>query len=355
MKKNNISVSKDFKRKIEKQYEFLKGYVKGGVYAPIIGDQDDGRLLPFSIIENIDHSYLFTIGSILFNRSDFKSLSKNFNLDSFFLLGLDGKEKFDSIKNDIVIFDSKSYEEAGFFIMKNKDYYMFINNSGIGKYGNGNKSIGSHTHADMLSFELYILGYDILTDSGTYNYTRNIKERYYFSSTKMHNTLTVDGKNQFEIDKNKYNRFQSFSSPNHIKWISSKIKDVYIGEHNAYSRLESPTTHRRKFEFIKDIPKWIITDYIISEGRHSIHSYLNFAQDLNPDIVNKNSIRVILKEFIVNIKFISKDINSINLVIVDDWCSKAYGSRFKRKKAIIEYNTFGNMSIETVITVEMIN
>tara|TARA_B100001059_G_scaffold43638_1_gene35958 strand:- start:16034 stop:17995 length:1962 start_codon:yes stop_codon:yes gene_type:complete len=353
MKNHNIYFNNAFENQIKSQYDFLISYLKNNMYAPVIGDQDNGRLLPFSISQNIDHSYLLTIGAILFNRSDLKSISQGYNLDSFFLLGISSFEKFNKIPRIKIENNSKSFDDAGFFIMRSNDYYLFINNSGLGKFGQGNDSIGSHTHADMLSFELNILGHDILTDSGTYEYTRCIKERYYFSSTNVHNTLTIDNFNQFEINENVYSKFKSLASTKHVLWDSNLIRDIYVGEHDAYQRLDSPVTHRRSFEFLKNEIKLIIVDDIITSGNHIVNSYLNFASGLIPEIINGSFIRVVLNDFIVNIKFKSYN-NDLRFSIIDEWCSVEYGVRFKRKKIKINFATNQSAKLKMIFTIDKI-
>jgi hypothetical protein len=60
----------------------------------------------------------------------------------------------------------------------------------------GYLSIAAHAHADALSVEVRHDGVDILADPGTYCYHGEPEWRQYFRSTKAHNTIWVDGRDQ---------------------------------------------------------------------------------------------------------------------------------------------------------------
>ena len=83
--------------------------------------------------------------------------------------------------------------------------------SGIGILQNGSAELlffaipngifgkGSHTHNDKLSFVLRLGGREVICDSGTGCYTRDIAIRNRFRSTTAHNTLLIDGVEQNRI------------------------------------------------------------------------------------------------------------------------------------------------------------
>src|SRR5207302_177785 len=66
---------------------------------------------------------------------------------------------------------------------------------------NGILGKGSHTHNDKLSFVLRVAGKEVLCDSGTGCYTRDITTRNHFRSTAAHNTLLIDDTEQNRIDQ----------------------------------------------------------------------------------------------------------------------------------------------------------
>jgi len=92
LKRNNFEIPLDIWYRLEKMHEFVMYYMKPDGTAPIIGDQDNGRLNPFSISKDIDHRHILSVGSIIFNRADFKKYSKYYISDCFFLLGEESKK-----------------------------------------------------------------------------------------------------------------------------------------------------------------------------------------------------------------------------------------------------------------------
>ena len=92
------------------------------------------------------------------------------------------------------------YPDAGFAVIRNTTVYAFISNGGYSKYPKeSDVIIGTHTHNDLLSFELNINGQDLIVDPGTYLYTSSPSFRNEFRSTRKHNTIEVDGEEQNEF------------------------------------------------------------------------------------------------------------------------------------------------------------
>ena len=60
-------------------------------------------------------------------------------------------------------------------------------------------SLAAHGHADALAIWASLDGKPLLIDAGTYAYHEDPAWRDHFRSTPAHNTLTLDGRNQSEI------------------------------------------------------------------------------------------------------------------------------------------------------------
>jgi hypothetical protein len=56
----------------------------------------------------------------------------------------------------------------------------------------------AHAHADALSFQLWVDGEPVVVDPGTYTYEPG-PERDWFRSSRAHSTVTIDGRDQFEL------------------------------------------------------------------------------------------------------------------------------------------------------------
>lgn len=139
-------------------------------------------------------------------------------------------------------FVSRHMPASGFSVMRSdwsRDaLYMNIN------YGKWN---GSHTHYDMLDFELYAYGAALAVDAGlglTYDDPLYIP---WYRSSRAHNMVTVNDQN---IDR------EGCEGKN-VTWSSGSLLDFFAAEHDGYARLG--VHHRRQIVFAK--PRyWIVID-----------------------------------------------------------------------------------------------
>ena len=142
------------------------------------------------------------------------------------------------------LFTSRHMPASGFTVMRTdwtRDaLYMNIN------YGKWN---GSHTHNDLLDFEIYAYGRALAVDAGlglTYDDPLYIP---WYKSSRAHNVVVVNDRNMER---------ESVEGEN-IVWSSTPSLDYFAGEHRGYARLG--VHHRRHIAFVK--PKyWVILDQL---------------------------------------------------------------------------------------------
>ncbi|MCK4624994.1 MAG: heparinase II/III family protein, partial [Phycisphaerae bacterium] len=115
-----------------------------------------------------------------------------------------------------------------------------------------------HCQPDNGTFELYAAGRRLMPDSGTYVYHGNPAGRNWFRQTRVHQTLTLDGKN-------------SAYKPVQRLWKPGKDLDVLVVENGSYDGL----THRRAVMFVKK-KFFVFVDEAIgkSEGNVDLHFQL---------------------------------------------------------------------------------
>lgn len=94
-------------------------------------------------------------------------------------------------------------------------------------------------HSDQLHADLWVNGFNLVVDSGSYSYNYDIKYHRHFMGTLSHNTVTIDGMSQMFLHR----RF---------KWINltkANLRnftcDEICGEHYGYNILKGKVTHRR--------------------------------------------------------------------------------------------------------------
>ena len=163
---------------------------------------------------------------------------------------------------------TKEFPEGGFFIHKNDEPKSQI----IIKYGPHKW----HAHADLFHIELTINNIPVLIDSGTYRYNNVPEERRYFRSTKAHNTLEYDGKDQTE-------QWTTFRWKKAAKVVNKKItekndKIIFSAEHTGYKKCG--ITHKRTIEFNKELTEIKVIDKVIGENNKETKIYWH----LNPQL-----------------------------------------------------------------------
>lgn len=336
LKRNNIEVPQDIMYRIKKMFKVILNYSFKDGTAPIIGDQDNGRYLPFFQYNINFQKYLLNIGASLFNDGIFKSYSSKNNIDVLFLLGKEGLEIFEKTKIELIQQRSKSFSDAGFYILRSDKVFVFINNSGLSHY-NEVKG-GTHTHSDLLSFVYEFDGIPFLIDPGTFVYSSNPKERMKFRSTAMHNTLTVEDYDQNELSVEDLWSIKRDAIPKEILWFENEDIVIFEGNHSGFERLANPMSHSRSFRLDKETNNLRIIDKLIGEGKHSIKCHFHFDLGVSVKVVdnvvycekNQKKIKIwfnVTEDFLIEQKedYISKSYNNktvapylqISLEIID--------------------------------------
>jgi hypothetical protein len=331
--KNNVVFPDWYMKRLEKMVEFTMYYSKPDGTAPQIGDNDDGRLHILSNYGNwnkLDHRYLLSIGSVIFNRPDFKKFSGGFHEEAFWLLGEEGIKQFNSIPDTDTELSSKDFPVGGIYIMRKGDFYMIVDCGTNGQGGNG-----GHAHNDTLSFELYAGDTTFIVDPGTYVYTADYKMRNLFRSTAYHNTVVIDGQ-----EMNRFNEYDLFSMKNDAfptinKWISTNEYDFLDAQHNGYAKLSDPVIYRRQVYFSKLEPFWVIKDMVTGQKVHKYDFYFHFSP-MQVEFIERESMIVQVGEANKNkLTIIPIKLDSVSVEVLNGWISCSYG--VKISASILKY------------------
>jgi hypothetical protein len=329
LKKAGIGIPEAAMQTVERMIEFVASYTKPDGQCPIIKDADNGRLHVLDdTAEFNDHRYLLCIGAILFERPDFKAQSRKFWEEAFWLLGAESEEKFRSIPEMSFSPRSKAFRDAGYYALRDHDYYMLVTCSDVGMRG-----FGGHSHNDCLSFELFAGDKAFIVDPGSYVYSSSPKWRNLFRSSAFHNTATLDGKEINRIKEDRLFYLENDAVPFLSNWKSEKQFDFLEVSHNGYNRLEDPVIHKRSITFEKEAKFWIIQDYFYGNANHKIEIFFHFAPKLDLQRIGKH-ITTCAKGFNIAL-LLSDDIDSgWELSIVDGWISSSYGIKEKGKVVV---------------------
>lgn len=209
-------------------------------------------------------------------------------------------------------------KDSGYYIIKDKDSFLIIDGGRIGaEYQSG------HGHCDIFSYEFLLGKEKVIVDSGNYEYRRSDMRRY-CRSTRAHNTIMINNKEQSEI----WNSFRVARRAN-LENISLTKKDkltIFSGNYSPATQVD--LKHIRFIIFLKD-NFWIILDKI--EGvrkntkKHRIESYIH----LHPQIqVKKSGRNKLLLKSKKNKKITILPFNS-NIVIGKGWYCPEFGKKIK--------------------------
>ena len=322
---NNINFSENYKKRLEKMFEFMGKITKSNGYYPLIGDVDNGRLvIPFDYYnwKINDCRHIISVGGEYFNNQFLKEVGAKELEEKLWINNSNNiyKEKFYK--------KSSEFSKGGYYLLQNKDIYCLIKAGELSV-----KGAGGHSHNDQLAFELNILGEDFIVDTGTGVYTADKNIRNLFRSTIMHNTVAIKGIEQNDFDENNL-----FSMPEQTFSKCLKFSDnEFEGEHYGYLK-KVGVIHNRKIILEKN--SLSIFDRVENqEGIISLNLALgiNIKENENEIILEKNNKKIILK------------LESNNYKIIDSFISPKYGEIKTSKRIEIYFKKKNKMVIERIL------
>jgi hypothetical protein len=110
-------------------------------------------------------------------------------------------------------------------------------------------------HADQLHLDLWWRGHNVAMDAGTYLYNAPMPWDNALASTRVHNTLTINDRQQMR----RAGRFLWLERVDARGWIEG---GKLIAEHDGYRALG--LTHRREVE--RQGTKWVVRDQVLGAG-----------------------------------------------------------------------------------------
>lgn len=250
--------------RLAKMCDYVAAYAKPNGLAPLVGDADDGRVQVLGTQGINDHRYLLSTAAVVFARGDFKTSAGAFADESFWLLGPDGERRFQEMWADPAPPTSQAFPDAGVFVLRHGDSHVMIDCGDVGMRG-----IGGHGHNDVLGFELFLNGFNVLTDCGAYLYTASREWRNRFRSTAFHNTVQVDDEelNRF-VSPDALWQLRYDAEPFGAALTRGAAADTFCGSHRGYQRLPAAVTHTREFALAKDAPRLLVRDRLETAALH---------------------------------------------------------------------------------------
>jgi uncharacterized heparinase superfamily protein len=266
-----------FGDRLERMLEFVRTLAQGGGSLPAFGDADDGYVLDLGGRDHDWRSWL-GIGAVRFGRPDFAAEAGGQAEAARWLLGREAPEGLRALaaRAEAPALRSLALPESGYYLLQTgraaEDGVSVVFDCGE----LGFSSLAAHGHADALSFTLRAFGQDFLIDPGTYDYFTYPVWRRYFRSTRAHNTVTIDGRDQSTMEGPFLWGQRAHSRC--VAWEPAADGGRVSGEHDGYERLPDPVRHRRILELGGSPPILTITDEIVAKGAHDVEVAFHLAE-----------------------------------------------------------------------------
>jgi len=276
-----------------KQMIAFAGTLSEAGHTPACGDCDDAYALDLGSRSG-DVTEILCIAAVVFQNSTFKRWAGGFCEPAFWLLGPGAWARFEAIAapESPEALHSTAFPDAGLYLLqagssRGRDRVSVLFDCGE----LGFKAIAAHGHADSLSFTLFAHETPVFVDPGTYDYFTYPEWRQYFRSTRAHNTVELDGQNQSEM----LGPFLWGTRANSrcLQWQPGENGGGQVsGEHDGYSRLSDPATHRRTLQLDPGGNLLDITDDIRARERHDVALWFHLSPECVAKLCDDNQILI---------------------------------------------------------------
>jgi len=202
---------------------------------------------------------------------------------------------------------SYAFSEAGMYVLRNdwgpNQIYFALHCSP--------PAISGHDQPDNGTFELYAYGRWLMPDTGFYTYGHDPKGRAWHRQTRIHQTLTLDGKDSTEAAKQ-------------LLWHTSAEFDAVVVENQSYPDL----LYRRTVWFV-DKSFFVLLDEAIGDAQGTLDLHFQLAVgDARINAENKSAMTAFSD---ANVLVWTDSSAPVSLQEEEGWFAWEYGSRTPRK------------------------
>jgi hypothetical protein len=260
-KLNNIDLPESFEQKFKSMFNALIKLALPNNKLPVLQDDTDE---PWAEYNSMDSPMY--IGALLFQDPKFKYFSKSKpSAGKYWFIRNDDIEVFNKISEELPNTSSCSLDETGYYVMRkgwDKDDAAIVISAGL------SAKKPDHQHGDMLGLYAYANNQVILPN---YQVRYYLDDYPFFKNSFVKNVAMVDSTEHGQKWKgNKggsgFGKFKQLPNPKTISWITSDEYDLFVGTHDAYSKIG--VEYFRKVIFVKD-GFFIVKDEFLSEEAHN--------------------------------------------------------------------------------------
>ena len=269
------SCGKEFTARLEKMFEFMAALAAGREQTPILGDADDGRLLPYCEVPLCGAAHLLSVGRALFGRSDWPGDAHGCE-EVWWRLGR-APECFRSSPGSVSA-ESAAFHHSGYFFFAARRLRGSVRCGPLGINGWAN-----HAHCDQLSIEFCWEGQPVVVDPGTYQYSGNAAERNLFRSTRAHNSVVVNGEEQNRFWPGLLFRIVDDTRSDARQWRAGPERVEFLGEHSGYRRRRGRVGGTRRVALDRRRDRLLVCDTLRGAGTQTLEWFFHLAPGIAPE------------------------------------------------------------------------
>ena len=307
----------NYRNKLLCMAEFASNYINQNGLAPNWGDNDDARVFKLGNQGVNDHSYLSSLIKCILGDTPDCLIQEKSKPEILWALGSEWLDQVDSVQK--VVRGSARFENAGIYILRGNLDHVFIDCGPIGFGGRG-----GHGHNDCLSFEAFLDGTSLITDSGSYTYTEDFELRNKFRGTAYHNTPMVNNCEQNLILRPK----DLFRLKDQTQPIYASMKNNHFqGSHSGYKHLGVSVERQIK---LTDGKMLEVSDRTIGSKPHRVEVPFHFV----PNAVLNESSPGLWEISVEKKKFQLINLSGSPSRLEKGWFSESYGVMVPRPTLI---------------------
>lgn len=232
------------------QAAFLRTIADDRGILPGFGDDDGGQLFTFAGEPAANAAATLGVAATLLGDAALAVARPR--TAEYWILGRRPARPGD--RNDAVRWPSRALYDSGYFVSRGDDGSHLVFDAGPHGYLNG-----GHAHADALSIVLTVAGDPVLVDPGTGSYTFDAAARDRFRSSRMHNTLVLNGREP-AVARGPFH-WQSRADARLLVARCGSDMDFAAGAHDGHA----PFRHVRAVLALHGVG-WLVVDRVTGPG-----------------------------------------------------------------------------------------
>jgi hypothetical protein len=276
----DIEVPEEVLQRLRGMLAFLQAVILPDGKFPILGDQDDGRLLKLAVypdpsFEHCDARGLISVGAEIFDDTGLRDHSIAGRQEVFWLLGMDAAS-MTPIEEEDLIKPSINFPIAQIFVMRGEGSYVLVD-SGT----NGQSGVGGHAHNDLFSFELFTFDQGWIIDPGSGVFSSDYHMRNSYRASSSHNVVVIDNEELHPFSERELFTLRDTGEIRIHQWEREPGFTRLKVEHTCYHRMPDPVTTCREYVLYSRPFRFRVKDQFLAKGLHRYSSYLHLAEGVS--------------------------------------------------------------------------